>query len=233
MDWSAIKLVVFDVDGTLYSQRAIRQRMLIQLVMACLRSRSIKPLRVVAFYRSHRETLAAAEVEGFEERLLVRTAEGCGIEIDEVRAIVEEWLERRPMPLLRRARYPHLEEVFAALRARGILIGVLSDYPPTEKLAALGLSADITGWAGEREVNIMKPSPLGLIRLMERAGVRPDQTLMIGDRDERDGEIARRSGVSAWIRSSTPLAGRNWFPAYDVEPFEALLAEVPQTLPES
>jgi putative hydrolase of the HAD superfamily len=225
VDWSAIKFVVFDVDGTLYDQRTIRKGMLIQLVTACLRDRSIKSLRVVAYYRSHREKLAAAEVEGFEGRLLTQTAAACGVSIDQVQAIVAEWLDRRPMTLLRKARYPHLEQVFAALHARGIVIGVLSDYPVTEKLAALELHVDLTAWAGEPDVNMLKPNPRGLIRLMERAGARPDQTLMIGDRDERDGEIARRCGVSVWLRSSRRLAGRNWFPTYDAKPFDTLLSD--------
>lgn len=224
IDWSEIRLAVFDVDGTLYSQRALRSRMLGALLLASARRLSLRDLRVVAFYRRHREELGDAEVEGFEPLLLARTAQHCGIRVEAARAICAEWLERRPLPLLRAARYPHLDRVFAALRANGIRIGILSDYPAAEKLAALGLDADLVVWAGEPAVNVLKPHARGLQLLMERAGVTPRETVMIGDRDERDGEIARRLGVRALIRTRKPIAGVDCFDAYDSGPFADLLA---------
>jgi HAD superfamily hydrolase (TIGR01549 family) len=223
VDWSAIRLVVFDVDGTLYSQRAIRSRMLTKLILSSLRHASIRPLRVIGFYRKCREELSDAEVEDFENILLARTASACDVKVDEARRIAEEWLEQRPLPLLRDARYPHVDRVFAALRERGILIGVLSDYPAADKLAALDLEADFVFWAGESDVNVLKPHPRGLKLMMDRAGVIADQALMVGDRNDRDGEIARRSGVRPLIRSTRPLAGCSWFRSYDAEPFSALL----------
>lgn len=225
IDWSTIQLAVFDVDGTLYNQRALRSKMLLALMVASVRRLSLLDVRVVAFYRRHREELGEAEVEGFEPLLLARTAERFGIPVERVRAICHEWLEQRPLPLLLRARYAHLDRLFAALRANGVQIGILSDYPATEKLAALGLPADHIVWAGEPAVNVLKPNARGLQLLIARAGVSAAETVMIGDRDERDGEIARRLGVRALIRSSKPILGVDCFDAYDSGPFADLLAK--------
>jgi FMN phosphatase YigB (HAD superfamily) len=39
-------------------------------------------------------------------------------------------------------RNPHLVELIAALKRQGKIIGIFSDYPATDKLAAMGLLAD-------------------------------------------------------------------------------------------
>jgi putative hydrolase of the HAD superfamily len=39
--------------------------------------------------------------------------------------------------------YPHVVELFAALKSRNKIIGIFSDYPAVEKLRAMDLKADI------------------------------------------------------------------------------------------
>ena len=223
VDWAQIRLVVFDVDGTLYSQRHVRMRMAISLVLFCLRHRSLTPLRIIRHYRVHRESLADREQDDFESFLLNDTVRVTGMPLAVVKTTIDDWLERRPLSLLRRARYRHLDQVFAALRARGILIGVLSDYPAAAKLTALELDADMIVWAGQAGVGMLKPHPRGLELLLNRAGVDPAHALMIGDRDDRDGEIARRAGVRAFIRSSVRRDDQTAFKSYDCAPFDSLL----------
>ena len=223
VDWSQIELVVFDVDGTLYSQRHVRIRMAIRLILFCLRHWSLAPVRITQHYRMHRETLAERELEDFENVLLNDTAKATGMPLAAVKATIDEWLEHRPLSVLRRARYRHLEHVFGALRARGIRIGVLSDYPAVAKLAALELDADLIVWSGQAEVRVLKPHPRGLELLLMRAGVECGHALMIGDRDDRDGEIARRAGVRVFIRSAVQRGHQNAFISYDRAPFDTLL----------
>src|SRR3546814_19598575 len=79
-------------------------------------------------------------------------------------------MNRRPLPLLMKARFPGVERLFHAIRASGRGIGVLSDYPAVAKLEALGLAADFIVAAADDGVGVMQPSPAGLIHLMERAG---------------------------------------------------------------
>ena len=67
IDWASIRLVVFDVDGTLYSQKALRLRMLKELVGHTVASRSLETLRTLRLYRKIRETMGEQEVDGFEE----------------------------------------------------------------------------------------------------------------------------------------------------------------------
>jgi putative hydrolase of the HAD superfamily len=109
------------------------------------------------------------------------------------------------------------------LRRHGKLIGIFSDYPASLKLNALGLKADFIVSAGDAEIGALKPDPRGLAHLMLRAGTGPDSTLMIGDRVERDGHVARRLGVGALIKSRKPLLDWHTFAGYDDAVFADIL----------
>jgi putative hydrolase of the HAD superfamily len=55
-------------------------------------------------------------------------------------------------------------------------------------------------------------------------GVKPQQTVLIGDRADRDGIVARRAGAQALIRSSKPLEGWQTFARFDDALFSPFLA---------
>lgn len=223
-DWQDIRLVAFDVDGTLYRQRPLRLRMAADLLGHALRERSLVGLRVLSRYRRIRERLGHEEAAGFEPVLLAETAAAASVPEDLVRAIVAEWIDRRPLAHLARCRYAGLVELFAALRRRGKSIGILSDYPAPAKLEALGLAADHVVSAGDEGVGILKPHPRGLLALIERAGATPGTTVLIGDRTDRDGLAARRAGARVLIRSSRQIDGWQTFAGYEAAPFLPLLA---------
>jgi putative hydrolase of the HAD superfamily len=115
-------------------------------------------------------------------------------------------------------------ELFAAIKAAGRTLGIYSDYAATEKLSALGLTADFIVSADDLDIAVLKPNPKGLLRLMERAGALPHETLLIGDRILRDGIAAKRAGVRALIRSSSTVAGWQAFRSYRDPAFASLTA---------
>lgn len=219
VDWRDVRLVVFDVDGTLYDQRALRRAMLRDLLFDALRSRSLGTLRVISRFRQVREELADAGVEDFAALQYSRTAEQTGRDAAEVKLLVEHWMERRPLPHLPATRFPGLAELFGRLRDRGTTIGVWSDYPAHDKLQALGLRADIVCSAGDTEVGRLKPSPRGLLAVMAKAGCEAGETIMIGDRHERDGLAAEAAGVRALIKSSDGNCALPYFHSYTSDLF--------------
>lgn len=201
----AVTFVVFDVDGTLYRQRPLRLRMARDLLRYTLVHRDTVPLRVLRAYRGRREALADAETPGFDNLARAAAAQACRVDRARVDAIVSEWMDHRPLPYLSGLRYPGLDKLFDDLRASGRKIGVLSDFPARDKLAALGLSADVIVSATDAEVGLGKPHPRGLQHAMALAGAAPEQTLLIGDRWERDGLAAQRAGAQVLIRATRPL----------------------------
>jgi putative hydrolase of the HAD superfamily len=222
-DWDALRLVVFDVDGTLYEQDALRRAMALELLAHCARRATLRPLRILRTYRNRRELMAETETQHFDPLLTADVARRCACPERHVDEVVAEWMGRRPLPRLSKRRYSGLIELFAALRRRDKIIGILSDYPSHDKLQALGLSADLIVSATDQDIGVLKPHPRGLQALMRRAGVAPKQTLLIGDRRERDGEAARRAGAFSLIRSARKTAGA--FAGYHDPIFEPLLRD--------
>lgn len=198
-DWRDIRLVVFDVDGTLYHQKPLRRRMAAELLKHTALRRETLTLKVLQDYRRMRERLAEADVSPFEARLENDVAATHDISPERVRAIVNEWIDRRPLPFLRNVRRSGVDALFDALRREGRTIAVLSDYPLAAKMKALSLQADIAVAANDAQVLALKPNSKGLRHVLQRSGVPAAHALMVGDRDERDGEIARREGTAAMI----------------------------------
>lgn len=223
-DWGAIRLVVFDVDGTLYRQRQLRLQMARDLILHTLHSRDLGTISVLMKYRRIREKLGRCRVTNFLQTLVSETAIAADCPAEQVAAIVREWIEKRPLPYLLDCRYPGVAELFSALRGKGKSIGIFSDYAATDKLEALQLFADYIVSAEDEGINALKPDPKGLEALMDSALAEPSATVLIGDRPDRDGLAARQVGAWALLRSSRPVQGWQTFAAFNDPLFSPLLA---------
>ncbi|MBX9634847.1 MAG: HAD family hydrolase [Magnetospirillum sp.] len=215
MDWRGIDAVVFDVDGTLYRQGPLRLRMAAELALAI----AANPWRwrvaqMLSAYRKAVEGLAGvAAPDGLEAARLTLASARCGAPPKLIAEMVEEWMGRRPLRHLPACRRDGTVEFFAQLRMRGLRLGALSEYPATAKLSALGLVVDIAAHAADPAINCGKPDPVGLEWVCRSLGTAPGRCLMIGDRDDRDGAMARAAGArfllvgQGRLKSFRPLLG--------------------------
>jgi len=205
--WDA---VVFDVDGTLYEQSPLRRKMAVELLAYCaLRPWQAGLLRRLQTFRRQREALGEEEAADVRRLQYERPAVALGLDPEALRREVEEWMEHRPLRHLASCRVTGARRFFALLRAAGIRIAVLSDYPAAAKLEALDLDAGLVVSGTDPEIDRLKPRPEGLLAIVERLAVEPSRCLMIGDRDDRDGACARRAGVPYLLRrpGEAPVEG--------------------------
>jgi FMN phosphatase YigB (HAD superfamily) len=223
-DWYGVRLVVFDVDGTLYRQRPVRLRMARDILIYTLLKRDLNVVAVLTKYRHIKERLSDEQVVDFERILIAQTAAATANSPDAVRAIVSEWIDQRPLRYLAACRYPGLPQLFAGLRRDGKSIGILSDYPAKAKMLALELTANHVVFAGDEGIGLLKPHPRGLESLIAAAGVTADETVVIGDRAERDGLAALRAGARALIMSSKPIDGWQTFTTFHDPVFARFLS---------
>ena len=125
-DWAGVRLVAFDVDGTLYSQSRLRLQIAREMLIDAVIRRSLEAVTIVRAYRQIRERMAEREVADYEGALILETARATGRLPEQVRGIVGEWIERRPLRHIAACRYPGVLELFAGLRGNGKVIGIFS-----------------------------------------------------------------------------------------------------------
>src|SRR5215813_9540901 len=101
IEWPRCRLVIFDVDGTLYDQRRLRARIALSMMREALRTRDLSFINVIRTFRRLREQFAEAERAEFETPLFEATARACKCSEMFVRQVVDDWLIRRPLQLLR------------------------------------------------------------------------------------------------------------------------------------
>lgn len=196
ISFESVHGVIFDVDGTLYSQRRLRTIMAFQLLSNyAFRPWRLRELIVLTLFRRHREYLSEIDSLNIVERQYKDVAERVGCSEQFVQDVVSQWIEFRPLPYLLGLRNDGVLETFKALRQTGRKIAVLSDYPTQAKMRMMELVPDVQVAATDDDINRLKPNKLGLDRVIHRLGISPKNCLMVGDRDDKDGACARALGI--------------------------------------
>lgn len=207
-----LRAVLLDLDGTLYHQPPLRWRMLRELLLLPITTlaplESTRVWRRIKTYRHVREELRelGRPEESLDELQYEEPARRLGEPVELVRATVREWIEERPLKHLAPFVRAGAAELFADLRARGLEVGVFSDYPVGAKLAALGLRAHVTLelCATDRAINAFKPHPAGFLHACREWGMDPREVLYVGDRVEVDAAGAAAAGMECVICERGP-----------------------------
>jgi HAD superfamily hydrolase (TIGR01549 family) len=181
-----------DLDGTLYTARWVKLAMAAELML--LGWTAISTLRRFRHEHERLRDLPGDDTESPFSTQLARTAEGLGIDVNVVQRRVESWMVERPGKWIRMFRRTPLLDEIASFRERGGRTALVSDYPARRKLEALGSVDlfDVVVANGEPNgPRRLKPDPDGYLRAAKSLGIDPTRCLVIGDRDDADGEAAR------------------------------------------
>ena len=117
------------------------------------------------------------------------------------------WYFERYMPLMIqviRRNYKAVEwisQFMEACRIQNIKMVVLSDYGHVaEKLNALNLDTNLFDWIiSAPELGGLKPAPQLLEKVRKQMDIDADQCLIIGDRNDTDGELAKIGGTKFFL----------------------------------
>ena len=187
-----IKLVLFDFDGTLYVGGGMARHVIWSDVWHCLWSDAERRVRksMAGEDYSTGEAWSAEHCRRMSSRTWRNPRR------------MEEWYRQSYMPAMVEILRKHYKaregaaEAIAALKTKGIVVGIFSDYMMTEeRMEALGLGglADMT-WCAE-QMGALKPAVRPFKEILAETGFRAEETLMIGDRADTDGAGAAGAGI--------------------------------------
>lgn len=187
------KLVIFDLDGTLYDKSCLPFYLV------------LRHWRHLPLLKAERKARKMLRGRAFDNESLFYDSffELAGKLSGNAPATVSGWYFGEYLPsmaeILRKhcAARPWVQGMLDTLRSRGIRTAVLSDYGfVNEKLEALGIPSDCFDFIADTpSLGGLKPSVQVLERFLERAGVPAGDCLMAGDRDDTDGASARAVGM--------------------------------------
>jgi len=193
---SPIRAVIFDMDGTLYDQGKLRRKISWEMLRFLVaHPTGLSDLKILWDFRKAREKNASLIDGDIEERQFEWGAKTSKVSVEKVRQVVQYWMFTRPLSYLGACCYPGARDLFSKLNEKKIPIGIFSDYPAKDKLQALNLEVNIMVSATDVEVGRLKPDPKGLIVAASKLNTPVNECLFIGDRDDKDGECARRAGM--------------------------------------
>ena len=168
----AYKAAIFDMDGTILDTLGDLR----DSVNAALRREGF-PERTLEEVRSFVGNGAAK---------LVERAVPAGTDAETARRVLDfyrPYYEAHAQILT--APYPGVAEAMAALRAAGVKLAVVSNkpHPATAKLADRYFPGVFDVVIGARDGTAVKPAPDLLLEAMDALGIRPEETVYVGDSD--------------------------------------------------
>jgi HAD superfamily hydrolase (TIGR01549 family) len=210
---TAPRAVLFDLDGTLYHQLPVRALMAAELAAESLSAPPGRLVRTLRTFREVREELRQVDASTAHLAALQfeRTAEKCDQPAALVADLVDEWICRRPLKYIAHFKRSAVMTLITRLHRRNVALGVLSDYPVSQKLAALNLTHafSLTLCTTEPAINAFKPNPKGFLIACERFGLEPREVVYVGDRPDVDAVGARAAGMHCYLVGRSIV--RSWF----------------------
>ncbi|MBN1577730.1 MAG: HAD family hydrolase [Chitinispirillaceae bacterium] len=193
-EYTSVKGIIFDLDDTLYRMRWFFRPL---LFIALFR----RPLRLPHFL-AVRSRFAGTDL-GSHAVFLSALCDALAKREHATPAALRDWIHNgfypafiATMPLQRSGR-PRLRETLLHLRGCGIRLAVLSDYDAVEeRLCRLRIPVDCFDIITSCEASgALKPSVRPFLAIAAAWNLAPSSILVIGDRDDSDGEAARGAGM--------------------------------------
>jgi HAD superfamily hydrolase (TIGR01549 family) len=210
---SAIRAICFDLDGTLYDLPRQKRRLWRWM---------IRHPRVLAAWQKQTEAMRGERHDDLHGKVAQSVAQDLGIPLVKANTIINKVIfQAYPNTFRASDLLVGLQELFDRLDAVKIPRAVVSDHPSQAKLNGL---AQTTGWACVVDcsaIGALKPLPDGLEKAANSMGFRAHDMLLIGDRQDSDGEMAKNAGAQALIR------GVDWHNGKDLAEIIFSLLETP------
>lgn len=181
---------IFDLDGTLYSQKKMHRKMAIELIRYySIRLYKIKDIYYIWKFRRLRERKDNKK-SSIDELIGSMSGSDSKKELY-IFTVIDKWMFKEPLRLIKSCAYTDVVDFIIQEKKAKKTVVIYSDYPVKEKLCALGLEADMEICSEDKDINELKPSYKAMSYIVESLNVGTETVIYVGDRYEKDGESAK------------------------------------------
>jgi putative hydrolase of the HAD superfamily len=204
---SGISAAAFDLDGTLYPNYSLNMRLLPflfrhwKLLLAFGRARDIirrEQAQAGLALTQAAPPVALSPAPDFYERQAQLVADQLKADKEEIRERIDRLIYRGWEPFFLKIKpFPHVKEVLGEMKAAGLKLGLLSDFPPAAKLEYMGLSGFWDTALCTENTGALKPAARPFEDLAKALHCAPEQIIYVGNSSRYDVDGAKRAGMKA------------------------------------
>ena len=185
-----IKAVAFDIDGTFYPNYRLYIRLIPYFFKHLSFFRKFNKVRHVLH-----KTAPLPDLFEYQSRLL---AEEMNVSNEMAKDYINKVCYDGLKPYFLKVKpYSQVYETVVALKAAGLKIGILSDFPPEQKGSIWGIRSLCDVCIGSEESGALKPSiyPFGI--LARKLELKPEEILYVGNSLKYDVGGAKNAGMKS------------------------------------
>lgn len=185
MTWEEFDAYIFDVDGTLYSQKRLRISMMFRLLAHyAIRPHRLKEIIILHCFRNCREKKEYKDKT--IDELCSTLEERFNESYDTIYRIIKKWMFIVPLDLVKKYKYKDVISFINQQYVSRKTIVIYSDYPAIDKLEAIGINYNKVFVSGENGIVEQKPSWSAMNTLLSEISIPVNKLCYIGDRDDKD-----------------------------------------------
>lgn len=194
---SSVKAIIFDFDGTLYDFSFIPIRVILREPHHIFWIRADRVTH--RMLRGRDFGSSESFVREYNRRMAKHTRLS---EEENIKWYTDTYIKKTMVKVLKRHYRCRdgLRSFVSMLRQKNILMAVFSDYPfVSERMLAVDMDQEMIDCfakiSSAHDFGCLKPAPRAFLEIAHSLGVPPENCLVVGDRDDTDGEGARNSGM--------------------------------------
>lgn len=186
--FQGIKAVAFDIDGTIYASWRLFVRMPIYFFRHIIFFRDFNEVRKIL-----RRSAPVADFYEYQARLFATQHKiDVALAKKEIQRICYDGL--RPF-FFKIKSFPNIYDTVRSLKAAGLKIAILSDFPPEQKDSVWGIRPLCDVCMSSEEAGALKPSKYAFGLLARRLNLKLEEILYVGNSVKYDIEGARNAGM--------------------------------------
>lgn len=193
MDFSEIKAIIFDFDGTLYDFKGLTKKLLLSIPFSLFKAKAERETR--RFFKGK----SFASKEEFQNSYFSFLASKTHTSPEKAKKWYDSVYMKAMVKTLKRnfRKREDADKILKTLKENGIKTAVFSDYGLVEKrLEAVGLSPSLFDLCTDAEtMGGLKPAKTSFEKVAELLKTESENCLMVGDRSDTDGKGALSSGM--------------------------------------